>query len=218
MLTEFDGEPVTGGTLPAEIWKEFVSRLEDDDSSFEPAPYLGAVPTWVVKRDGEWQLDNGYCRGARSLAYFSGRSPQKTADCKPNEVVVPNVVGLSEHEAVAVLREQPLGAKVAYRPAKPGTLPGRVVEQDPRRGGLSAGDEVFLVVSKARFGLIPNFVGSSLAGANRELKRLKLVPRVVLAHGPQGTILRQTPAPGVASAPGMRIRLVVGDGSRSRIP
>ena len=46
MRTEFGGEPVTGGTLPALIWKEFVSRYEkakDDsaeDSSFDSA----AVP------------------------------------------------------------------------------------------------------------------------------------------------------------------------------
>ncbi len=218
MLTEFDGEPVTGGTFPAQIWKEFVSQLEEGDTSFEPAPYLGAVPTWVVKRQGRWQLDNGYCRGARSLAYFSGEQPEKTADCKPNEVDVPLVVGLSEAEAVAVLRDQPLGAKVAYRPARAGKLPGIVVEQDPANGGLSAGDEVFLAVSKARYGIVPNFVGSSLEGANRELKRLRLRPRVVLTPGAPGTILRQMPRPGVAAAPGMRIRLVVGDGSRIRIP
>jgi penicillin-binding protein 1A len=28
MTTEFGGEPVTGGTLPAQIWKEFVSRFQ----------------------------------------------------------------------------------------------------------------------------------------------------------------------------------------------
>jgi penicillin-binding protein 1A len=218
MLTEFGGEPVTGGTLPAQIWKAFVSQLEDEGTTFESPPYLGAIPTWVVKRQGSWQLDNGYCRGARTLAYFSGRGPGKTADCKPNEVSVPVVVGLSEHEAVAVLREQPLGAKVAYRPARAGKLPGLVVEQEPKGGGLSAGDEVFLAVSKARYGIVPNFVGSSLEGAKRELRRLGLEPRVVLTPGAPGTILRQAPRPGVAAAPGMRIRLVVGDGSRIRIP
>ncbi len=63
MLTEFNGEPVAGGTLPAMIWKEFVEKLdEDDDLSFDSPPYLGGVSTWVVQREGEWQLDNGYCR------------------------------------------------------------------------------------------------------------------------------------------------------------
>ena len=95
MLTEFDGEPVTGGTLPAEIWKEFV--VERDGARRHVVvrlpPYLGANATWVVKRGGEWRLDNGYCRGARLLVYFSGEGPERTANCKPNEVQVPLVVG-----------------------------------------------------------------------------------------------------------------------------
>ena len=41
MLTEFDGEPVAGGTLPALIWKAFVEKTEEDDTrSFDSA----AVP------------------------------------------------------------------------------------------------------------------------------------------------------------------------------
>ena len=81
MRTEFGGEPVTGGTLPALIWKEFVSRYEkakDDsaeDASFDSAPYLGAVPMWVVKRGGNWVRDNQYCRGAKLIVFFSGQRP-----------------------------------------------------------------------------------------------------------------------------------------------
>ena len=29
MLTEYAAQPVTGGTLPAPIWKEFVERVDD---------------------------------------------------------------------------------------------------------------------------------------------------------------------------------------------
>ena len=63
-----------------------------------------------------------------------------------------------------------------------------------------------------------DFVGSSLEGAKQELKRLRLEPRVVLTPGAPGAILRQSPGPGVATAPGMKVMLVVGDGSRVRIP
>ena len=31
MLTEYGGKPVTGGTLPALIWKEFVERVDESD-------------------------------------------------------------------------------------------------------------------------------------------------------------------------------------------
>jgi penicillin-binding protein 1A len=216
MLTEFGGEPVTGGTLPALIWKEFVASLDDSDenASFESPPYLGGVSTWVVQRGREWQLDNGLCRGARVLVYLSGEGPTKTADCKPNEVQVPRVIGMTEHVAVALLASERLGAAVAYVPAKPGRLPGLVVNQDPRTGGLSAHDSVRLFVTTASHGLVPNFVGSSLRDASPEVRRLRLDPRAVAATGPTGIILRQSLQPGVAAAPGLKIRLVVGDGSQ----
>jgi hypothetical protein len=207
---------VAGGTLPALIWKAFVEKVDEDESrSFDAPPYLGGVSQWVVRRGSEWQLDNGYCRGSRLVAYFSGLGPDTEADCKPNEVSVPLVVGMTEAGAEATLAAQPLGAKVVYRPAKPGALPGLVVDQDPRRGGLSANDEVTVVVAKAQHGLLPNFVGSSLADAQGEAKRLKLRLRAKTAAGRMATVLRQAPEPGVAIAPGMRVRLVVGDGSRS---
>jgi membrane carboxypeptidase/penicillin-binding protein len=92
MLTEFDGEPVAGGTLPAQIWREFMARATkaDEGGSFDYPPYLGSTPSWVVKRSGRWSRDNGYCRGARMLVYFSGEGPERTADCKPNEVSLPS--------------------------------------------------------------------------------------------------------------------------------
>jgi membrane peptidoglycan carboxypeptidase len=219
MLTEFGGEPVTGGTLPAKIWKTFVSSVKPNGSeSFDYPPYLGSSPTYVVKRGGQWRLDNGYCRGTRVLAYFSGEAPDRTADCKPNEVSVPRVVGMSEAAARARLAEKPLAAESVYVPAKIGQSPGVVVSQDPDGGGLSAGDTVRLAVTKARYGLVPNFVGSSLKAASAEVKRLKLQIRVVDGQGPMGVVLRQSVAPGVAAAPKQRIRLVVGDGSRTSIP
>jgi membrane carboxypeptidase/penicillin-binding protein len=217
MLTEFDGEPVTGGTLPATIWREFVESVteRDDNSSFEYPPYLGSVPTYVVKRGGEWRRDNGYCRGARLLAYFSGEGPERTADCKPNEVRVPLVVGMTEEAAVARLAAQPLEAELYYEPAKPGRPPSIVLKQDPKAGGLSANDSVRLTVSKAQHGLVPNFVGSSVADASREVRRLKLRAHVVEGPGPAGMVVRQTPRPGVTAAPRLHVRLVVGDGSQS---
>jgi membrane peptidoglycan carboxypeptidase len=216
MTTEFGGDPVTGGTLPAQIWKRFVETVEEDaDASFDAPPYLGGVSTWVVKRGGAWTRDNGYCRDARLLVYFSGKGPEKEAECKPNEVAVPLVIGMTADGAMARLAEQPLGARVAYAPAKAGTLPGIVVGQDPRDGGLSANDTVTIWISKARHGVLPNFVGSSLEDVQRETDRLKLRANVVTGPGREGTILQQFPRPGVAVAPGLRVKLVVGDGSRT---
>jgi beta-lactam-binding protein with PASTA domain len=77
---------------------------------------------------------------------------------------------------------------------------------------------VKLWVTKARYGLVPNFVGSSLDDVSREVRRLKLRPRVVSSSGPSGVVVRQSVEPGVTAAPGLRIRLVVGDGSQRETP
>ncbi|HXG77171.1 MAG TPA: PBP1A family penicillin-binding protein [Gaiellaceae bacterium] len=219
MLTEFGGEPVTGGTLPALVFREFVRRAyadREEVGSFRPAPFLGGVPAWVVRRGGRWQLDNGSCRGARQLVYLPGRAPRRAADCKPNEVAVPLVVGMTADGAAARLAEQPLGAEiVAYVPAKPGRLPGVVVGQEPRSGGLSAHDTVKLWVSKAEHGILPNLAGSAYEDAARELRRLGLRPEAVRGPGAAGIVVRQSPRPGVAVRPGMRVLVVVGDGSRT---
>src|SRR6185436_563765 len=97
MQTEFHGEPVAGGTLPAEIWKAFMTRALDgqEPESFSPAPYLPAYDLRVVHRGGRWQLDNGYCPGTRLTSYFVGQAPKSTAKCYANEVTVPVVVGQS---------------------------------------------------------------------------------------------------------------------------
>jgi penicillin-binding protein 1A len=220
MTTEFGGQPVTGGTLPAIIWKDFVTSLPKANTgdSFTSPPYLGGASTWVVQRGGVWKKDNGYCRGARLVVYFSGDGPSHTADCKPNEVDVPRVVGMEADSAAARLAEQPLGANFVYKPAAAGQPTGIVVDQIPRRGGLSAHDDVTLVVSKAVHGLVPNFVGSSLADAKVELEKLGLRLQTTTAPGPAGIVLRQSPKPGVAVGRGLTITLVVADGSRTTSP
>jgi beta-lactam-binding protein with PASTA domain len=168
-----------------------------------------------VRRNGHWEKDNGYCRGARLIVYFAGRSPDKSADCKPNEVQVPLVVGMTADDAAARLADQPLGAAYVYKPAQAGRPTGVVVDQIPRHGGLSAHDDVTLVVSKSVDGLVPNFVGSTLKDARPELKRLGLHVKRTTGAGSRGVILRQSPRPGVAAAKGLLVTLVVGDGSRT---
>ncbi len=215
MLTEFGGKPVAGGTLPAEIWKEFMTgalaALDDTPQTFRAPPYLGYSERRVAYRKGAWRLDNGYCKETQPVVFFSGRGPAAgTADCKPNEVAVPSVVGRSAEGATARLAQQPLGVQLVYAPAKAGKRPGVVIRQYPPNGGLSAHDNVILVVSKARYGLVPDLVGSSFAAAKVQIQKLRLKAQIVYRKGQAGTILRQSLSPGVAAAPGLRIRVVVG--------
>ncbi|MEP6892848.1 MAG: transglycosylase domain-containing protein [Gaiellaceae bacterium] len=215
MLTEFGGKPVAGGTLPAEIWKEFMTRalpaLGDKPETFSSPPYLGYSERRVAYRKGAWRLDNGYCKQTQAVVFFSGRGPAGgTADCKPNEVAVPSVVGRFAASATARLASQPLGVQLVYAPAKPATRPGVVIRQYPPNGGLSANDTVILVVTKARYGLVPDLVGSSLAAARVQIRKLRLKATIVYRKGAVGTILRQSLLPGVAAGPRLPIRLVVG--------
>ena len=119
------------------------------------------------------------CNGAVSLEFFGGEvlhggSAAPVADCKQNEVQVPNVVGEALKDARARLAGQPLDSTVVYKPATTGERLGYVVAQIPTQGTLSAGDQVTLVLPKSLHGAIPNVVGLPAAKAQAKLAALKL--------------------------------------------
>jgi membrane peptidoglycan carboxypeptidase len=218
METEFHGKPVAGGTLPAQIWKAFMTRAlaKTGPKSFNPAPYLPAYDVGVVFRDGRWRLDNGYCPNTRVISYFAGNAPATTARCYANEVSVPTVVGRSVESARVELQSVPLTPDVVYVPAKPRSRPGQVVRQLPAGGRyLSAHGSVRLWVSAAQDGLVPNLVGSSLPDARQRSRKLGLRLRVRYDDGPSGTVLEQSLEPGLAARRGQPITLVVGRDSTS---
>ena len=212
MLTEFHGSPVVGGTYPALIFKTFVEQAaKQRDIQPESFPYpqsLYASPRSVVLRDGRLQLDNGYCKDTTSLVLYASASSLPTADCKLNEVDVPNVVGQSVAEAKAQLEAQPLTPAVVYKPARPGQRVGRVLRQFPARGSLSSHAKVTLVLAKPVHGVVPKVVGLTVGTAQQRLQRRKLRPHVT----GEGRVVSQKPAAGVAAAPGMRVTLVAEGG------
>jgi penicillin-binding protein 1A len=211
MLTEFHGEPVTGGTFPALIWKSFVeSALKDKPAlgfPYPSSPYVSAK--LVVRRGDRLMLDNGLCKGPKEVVYFAGRGPNRAANCLVNEVQVPDVRRLAIDQAQARVQAQPLTPELVYKPAEPLQAPGVVVDQRPKRGYRSSYDRIILVVSKATQGVIPNLIGRDLADARQRLKRLKLEPRISYGKGKPGTVLQQKPRPGLAAAPGVEVQLVV---------
>ena len=216
MLTEFGGKPVAGGTLPALIWKSFMTRadeqLELEPEQFAATPYIPAQEKRIVWRRGSYKLDNGFCPGTRVVAYFAGRGPAARAECYANEVTVPLVIGKALSAANETLAQQPLESELIGVPAKAGTRPGFVVKQEPRNGFLSANDPVRLFVTRPdpRYGLLPNLVGSSATAARARLRTLKARTKIRYAKGPAGSVLEQTPQPGVAAGRGLKVTLVVG--------
>ena len=214
MLTEFHGDPVAGGTYPAEIWKSFVeaanSYLKLPAENFE---YVNTPPSEtrrLVLRDGTYQLDNGVCRNTIALQYFTGRAPHKRANCKPNEVEIPNVVGTTYDVATIRLEAQPLTPVVVYKPASPGQALRVVVKQIPAKGRLSSHSRVTIVFAKPIHGVVPSVVGLTVPQARKQLARLKLAP---VLRGSGQLIYRQRPKAGVAAAPKLKITLWVRPGS-----
>ena len=210
MLTDYHGQPVAGGTFPAEIWRTFTqAALADTPPSSFPSYSVGyAVPKQVTLRDGRVQLDNGNCRNVFVLEYFSNFRP-RTADCKRNEVDVPTVIGYTLQAAKARLALQPLTPNVVYKPARPGQRLDLVVGQFPRTGHASSFDTVTLVLAKPLHGVVPKVVGLPLARARARLHAIGLAIQAP-ANSADGTIvLAQWPRPGVAAAPHMRVRLTL---------
>jgi hypothetical protein len=210
MLHEFHGRPVVGGSFPALIWKAFMqpalTAMNAPPKSFPSPPYFSTESRRVTYRDGRVELDDGLCRSTSLIVYFTGRAPGRTADCKRNEVDVPNVVGWTVASARTRLEAQPLTAQLVYKPASGGQRVGVVVKQFPAGGTLSSFDKVTLVLAKPLHGLVPRTIGLSLPAARTRLAKLKLVTE---ATGTKGRVVAQRPKAGVAAAPGMKVTLVV---------
>jgi beta-lactam-binding protein with PASTA domain len=164
----------------------------------------------VTYRDGQTELDNGRCRDVSMLVYFTGHAPPKTANCRPNEVEVPDVVGWRLGAARVRLQGQPLTPQLVYKPAKAGQRVDVVLRQFPRTGRLSSFDKVTLVLGKPLHGTVPDVVGLRLARARAGLGKLKLLPVLRFGAGKPGRVIAQKPRAGVAAAPGMKIRLTIG--------
>ena len=217
METEFQGDPVAGGTFPALIWKTFAQsalRAKNEPPQLFPAPvYESAAPYEVVYRNSRWLLDNGNCEDTHQVMYISGFAPEQQASCKPNEVDVPRVVGASLEDAKARLASTPLQAQVVTRPAKTGERIGYVVAQFPARGTLSSFDTVRLVIPRALHGVVPDLIGLTIEQARVKLRRNGLEAIVEASgDGEPGVILGQSPEPGIAAGRDTTIKLVVARG------
>jgi len=217
MLTEFHGDPVAGGTYPALIWKSFMEAAlkhvpgGDEVQFFPQPPSMYGTPIPVVWRDGKLRLDNGNCRESATLEFFSGDAPSARANCRPNEVEVPTVIGKPIALARARLAQQPLTPNIVYKPAKPLQRLDIVLAQFPSHGRLSSYDKVTLVLPRAVWGAVPNVLGLDLRHARQRLRKVRLNGIVTrFADGPAGRVVSQSPSGGVAGTPHMKVSLVVG--------
>ena len=215
MEDQFEDGPVAGGTFPALIAKSFLEGaldyLEAKPQPFGSAPAEPAEIRNVVRRDGEWMLDNGLCKNTRRILFAKTRGPASPADCKRNEVVVPDTVGRRLAAAEGALTRAKLFPEIISRPAEAGERLGVVVDQFPKEGRLSSFETVQLVVAEAEAGVVPNVVGTRLEVAEERLVADKLQSIVTESdEGEAGVVIAQRPRGRVASSPGMVVELTVG--------
>lgn len=133
----------------------------------------------------------------------------------PVSVVVPDVRGQTEQEAVAAVEQAGLEARVTQVFA--GVREGLVVDQLPGAGGrVARGSEVELKVSKGRnLAAVPDVVGlTEEEEAVDALREDGFEPRIfdVPSTEPEGTVVSQSPPAGAQAPPDSRVRINVSSG------
>jgi beta-lactam-binding protein with PASTA domain len=135
----------------------------------------------------------------------------------PESVIVPPVVGLSEEDARATLRDEGLGVNVirdsADEPA------GEVIAQDPSAGTeVASGDTVTITVSEGPQGEpMPNVVGDDADDAQDFLEdeyglNVNREAETEACAQPPGTVCRQDPEPGTQVNEGDTVTIFVQGG------
>jgi beta-lactam-binding protein with PASTA domain len=133
----------------------------------------------------------------------------------PPRVGVPDVVGLPEGAARAVLARAGFGSQV--KPVRSAQPKGRVVRQAPGPGArLRQGSTVILAVSAGRGGgggnnvIVPGVVGLQAGVARTVLTRAGLSSGLAYTNrGPPGRVAAQSPGAGAQLPTGSYITLVV---------
>lgn len=216
-MTDVHGIRVTGGSFPAQIWAAFMSEAHAD---IEPSDFLEpAGSEWItVSIDPESGLPaTEWCPESVSVRFLVGTEPSEPCPLhEPEEVPVPDVIGLSVAEATAALEEARFLVEVEEGSGTAYPL-GTVYEQDP------PGDTVLLQGSPVRItvasegaapGTVPAVVGLEAAAARRSLAAAgyQVAERATSSEAPAGIVVGQDPPGGTSASPGATIEIVVSSG------
>jgi len=138
-------------------------------------------------------------RGARLLVkvQLSRKDLTTTPSEPPATVVAPNLVGLTESEAMTVLQGAGLQLGERTTKATPDYV-GRVLDQSPTAGSkLVPGSSVSLVIAveETETVQVPNLVGITLKAAKKKIKTARLKLGTVSGHSPtdESIVARQEP-------------------------
>ncbi len=138
-------------------------------------------------------------------------------DRLPQEVQVPNIVGLAQQEAIASLEREGLRVGNVRRVYRDDVEAGEVAQAMPEPGmTVRQGREITLVVSLGAARVrVPRLVGLQLDEAEKLAEKSGLSVTSAgrtRSRAPLGEIVRQNPAPGANVARGERVTVYVSGG------
>ena len=170
-------------------------------------------------------------RATPRQASWSFRSPSRTAELAPGEVVsitvstgpgpiiVPDVRGMTVGRAFQTLMDQ--GFSVSQRSELSATVPeGQIIDTDPPHGSAATSLEAFVVISDGPPPVaIPDVQGLLFATGKLAIERAGLVIGIVTFEPVEpgsadvGRILAQTPPPNLEVSAETPVDVVVGESS-----
>jgi serine/threonine-protein kinase len=140
-----------------------------------------------------------------------GRPVRITVSRGRTPVAVPNVVGLAESEATAILQGASLEVRVVEEFSTSVELDRVISQQPPAEDTVREGGTVTIVVSKGprRFPM-PNVVGAETGAAQSQLQALGLQVRVVTVPNSAGQqVVSQEPDAGATVEQGQQVTIYV---------
>ncbi|MHB0975806.1 MAG: PBP1A family penicillin-binding protein [Candidatus Aquicultorales bacterium] len=146
------GIPVTGGSFPARIWGAYMAwALEGVPISQFPNPADQGLDVTEVEVCAETgQLPRRYCPRRITRAYPRGGEPTDLCQVhtKPGEVRVPAVIGLTEAEAIELLKDSGFYADV-HNVIDPSVPRGQVITQSPDPDSIASQDTTVTITVSA---------------------------------------------------------------------
>lgn len=215
---------MTGGNLPATIWRVFMSAAlkdvpptafskgTDTDAS---APERASDSITVTVCDVTGLLAVAGCPSTHSATFSRGDAP--TSYCNVHSATaakrVPSVVGMSASAAGSALSQAGFQASVVEQPSS--EPKGVVISQTPSAGAtMNQGGTVTIFVSSgAPQSSVPGVVGMTEASARTKLAAAGFNSAVSYAPGsPPGMVTGQSPGAGSRAPAGSTVSLTVTSG------
>jgi membrane peptidoglycan carboxypeptidase len=190
--------------LSTSVWVGFRARRVSMYTQYRGGPvYGGTFPA---------EIFHDYMQAALAGQPIVG-FPAAPPPPAPPSLGVPDVVGLSQQAAQAILARAGFASSV--RQVNSDQPRGRVVRQGPRAGTrLRQGSTVYLAVSNGRKGgdvVVPGVVGLQASVARTLLARAGLTSGLTYTtNGPPGRVSAQSPGPGSRLPRGSYVTLVIG--------